>query len=175
MNASMQRLFFALWPSNQLRAQLAAIAAGLPSGAGRPVPAEHYHITLVFIGNADESERQTLETAAAGIARQPFRLWLDRFGYWPGPAVAWLAPTEPPAELLQLAADLRAVATAAGCQPEQRGYRPHVTLLRKVRRQPDWPAQPRLVWQAADFVLCRSVTTPAGGRYEVLQRWPLNA
>ena len=47
------RLFFALWPSDVLRAELAAAAASACAQVkGEPVPPRNLHVTLVFLGSA---------------------------------------------------------------------------------------------------------------------------
>lgn len=169
------KLFFALWPDDSVREQLAAASAGLPAGIGRPVPADNYHMTLLFIGNAGPDVHRCLKMAAARLESPRFTLTLQQFGYWPGPGVVWLAPVQPPAALFGLAQQLRQSGVDCGVADERRAYRPHVTILRKVGSEPDLPALPDLVWPVHDFVLCQSVTIPAGVRYEVLKRWPLTA
>lgn len=88
--------------------------------------------------------------------------------------VAWLAPVETPPALLQLVAQRRR-RSAARDAPEDHGprYQPHATIARKVRRAPPVAGAIRLRWQVHDFVLVRSVTDPAGVRYDVLHRWLL--
>ncbi len=169
------RLFFALWPDEAVRDRLAETAASLPRGCGRQVPAANFHITLEFIGSASEALYASLAEAAARVTVEPFELSLSRFGYWPRPRIVWFGPHHMPPELLALVFKLRAVAGECGLEPESRPYRPHVSLLRKVARQPQWPEVKPVDWQATDFVLCQSLNGPKGPRYEVLQRWPLGS
>lgn len=167
------RLFFALWPGDEVRRQLEAVAAALPRGVGRAVAPANYHITLEFVGPAVNSARECLEAAAGQIPVEPFRLSLGRFGYWAQPRTLWFGPHHLPPELLGLAYKLRDITAQCGLEPETRPYRPHVTLARKVARQPRWPEVRPVEWQVDDFVLCQSVTTAKGPAYEVLKRWPL--
>lgn len=169
------RLFFALWPDDEVRRQLAEVAARLPRGAGRAVAPANYHITLEFIGDADADTRAALETAAGRLSIEPFKLTLGRFGYWARPRILWFGPHHLPPELLGLAYQLRTVAGQCGVEPDTRPYRPHVTLARKVARQPKWPAVQPVDWPINDFVLCQSLTTARGPVYEVLTRWPLGS
>lgn len=167
------RLFFALWPDDRVRQLLADAAAALPRGVGRAVVPANYHITLEFVGQADPAAYECLEAAAEGISIEPFQLTLGRFGYWQQPRTLWFGPHHLPPELLGLAYKLRDITGQCGLQPDTRPYRPHVTLVRKVARQPRWPAVQPVEWQVEDFVLCQSITTPKGPVYEVLKRWPL--
>ena len=56
---------------------------------------------------------------------------------------------------------------SCGFEPEQRPYRPHVTLARKVRGRPE-TGSALMEWFCDDFCLVES----AGGKYSVLRRWP---
>lgn len=169
------RLFFALWPSEAVRTDIAAAADALPSDCGRRVPNANLHATLEFIGNADEAMYKCLAEAADTVTVEPFDLNLSRFGYWPKPRMIWLGPHHMPPELLALVFNLRAALADCGIAADSRPYRPHITLFRKVARQPAWPAVNPINWPVADFVLCRSQTTPRGPVYEVLRRWPLGS
>lgn len=169
------RLFFALWPDESVRSRLVETAARLPRGTGRRVPAANFHITLEFIGSATGDIRLCLEEAAGRVTVEPFDLTLSRFGYWPQPRIIWFGPHHLPPELLALAFKLRETAEACGVDAETRPYRPHVSLLRKVARQPAWPEVKPIEWPVREFVLCQSVGTDKGPSYEVLQRWPLGS
>ena len=169
------RLFFALWPDESVRSMLAEVAARLPRGAGRQVPVANLHITLEFIGSVDEATRACLEEAASLVTVEPFELVLSRFGYWPQSRIIWFGPHHLPPELLALAFKLRESAGECGIAPETRPYRPHVSLVRKVSRQPKWPEVEPIEWPVSEFVLCQSVTTDKGPCYEVLQCWPLGS
>lgn len=157
-----------------MREQIAAAAARLPRGLGRVVPAANYHITLEFIGTADADLRARLETAAGRLSLAGFRMRLQRFGHWPRARVVWLGPDHLPPELLALAYQLRAVSEVCGLQPEQRPYRPHVTLVRKAGRAPEWPGIEPVDWPVKDFVLCASHSTSKDPQYEILKHWPLS-
>ncbi len=169
------RLFFALWPPEAVRARIATAAEGLPRSCGRQVPDANLHMTLEFIGNTDEAMYNCLAEAADTVTVEPFTLSLSRFGYWQKPRMIWLGPHHMPPDLLALVFKLRAALGGCGLQPDSRPYRPHVTLVRKVERQPSWPEVEPINWPVADFVLCRSQTAPKGPTYEVLRRWPLGS
>jgi 2'-5' RNA ligase len=169
-----QRLFFALWPDDAVRARIEALARRLPARLGRRVPPENFHITLEFIGNVGAAARQCLETAASELKAEPFEFNLERFGYFPGSRVVWLAPGQLPAPMLKLACQLRAAGQRCGYQPEERPYHPHITLFRKVARPPRWPIVEPVVWKVTDFALVESITTEKGATYHLIRRWDLS-
>lgn len=167
-----QRLFFALWPDVQLRKALTPLRKLTAQCGGRAHQSDNLHLTLNFLGMVDADTRQCLELAAGEILVPPIELTLNHFGYWPRPKVVWMGCDDTPAPLLQLVKELNRVIADCGMQPETRPYRPHLTLLRKARRGPT-EAAPELIWQANDFVLAESVSTPDGVKYRVLRRWAL--
>ncbi len=61
-----QRLFFALWPSEEVRAGLAEVMASLDVRGGKPVAAENLHITLLFLGSVTAQTRICAEKIAGG-------------------------------------------------------------------------------------------------------------
>lgn len=169
-----QRLFFALWPDEALRRQLAEVARQfeLPAGARR-VHADNLHITLAFLGGQSDEARTCLERQAESIRASRFTLTLDRQGFWPKPRVVWIGSDAPPAELLQLAGGLQRAQLACGLEPEARPFHTHLTLLRKVARLPRPIALAPLLWQVSDFALVVSETLPEGARYRVVRRFSL--
>ncbi len=167
-----QRLFFALWPSGKMRESLIPLLKLKHECGGRPHPPGNLHITLNFLGMVDADTRDCLEQAAGDIIIPPFELTLNRFGYWPRPRVMWLGCNETPPAMIDLINGLNRVMEQCGLQPDSRPYHPHLTLLRKARRAPEQSA-PELSWQAREFVLVESASTPGGVEYRVLRSWPL--
>ena len=168
-----QRLFFALWPPDDVRQALAARRTVPTPSRARPVPAGNLPLTLVFVGGVTARTRVGMEAAAGTVQGAAFELVLDCLGTWPGPGILWLAPAHPPPALLRLAADLEQALQPCGHVPESRAYRPHVTLARKLRDPMPEVAVPPLRWPVTDFVLVESRSTPAGPRYQTLRRWSL--
>ncbi len=168
-----ERLFLALWPDEEVRAALAALAREALGKSGRRVPAENLHLTLIFLGACDPALRARLEEAATALRGEPFVLRLERLGHWPGPRVLWSAPAEVPEALRRLAADLHGAAGGAGLSLERRPFRAHVTLARKVGgRHRERPHRP-IEWPVGEFRLVASETRPEGARYRCLRRWAL--
>lgn len=169
-----ERLFFALWPGDALREQLVQHRDLLISApGGRLLPRENLHLTLAFLGQTDAGQRARVEAVAADLEISPFRLRLDRFGYWPRPKVLWIAPAQMPAALTDLAAALHAGAGSCGLRLDTRPYQAHVTLARQLPQPPSGGDCPALDWAVDRFVLVRSSTLSQGVRYDVVGEWGL--
>ena len=168
------RLFFALWPDSGLSAALARQLPTLANGvAGKPQRPDQWHVTLEFLGGVPADRQPAVWAAADRVRVEPFHVEFDLLDHWRKPQVLCLSASRTPPELASLVTQLRAALAAEGFTPEAREYRPHVTLARKARtataRRLDAPVD----WPADGFALVRSVTDPAGSRYEPLRWWNL--
>src|SRR5215470_11221812 len=94
------RLFFALWPDEQLRDTLVALQSRWhwPRGAAR-VARERLHMTLHFLGDQPRDGLPELGDAAERLFT-PFELTLEETGLWSSNGVAWVRATSAPAPLL---------------------------------------------------------------------------
>ena len=170
-----QRLFFALWPEDQLRQQIKRHCKTLfRHGGGRPVRIENIHFTLAFLGNVDAQQQECVELWADQIRLSSFEFSIDTAGHWPKPRVLWIGPSETPEVMEALATRLRDGAIQCGIQMDMRPYRAHMTMMRKVRQFNGDVSIPPLVWQTSSFVLVKSVTYSEGVKYEVIREWPLS-
>ena len=171
--ARTERLFFALWPTSaQQKAWATRAAECLPAGSGRLLRAANLHITLVYIGEVSGRKRQALEAMADEISFSPFTLRLDVLGYWCKPKVWWWGPSQTPVALSGLVQSLAAGAMHCGIEIEQRSYRAHMTLARKVARAPGEAVIQPCDWRVEGFALVRSVSSTRGVCYEPLRHWP---
>lgn len=155
------RLFFAAWPPAGTAEALArwARAAQLECG-GRAGRAEHIHLTLSFLGDADPAVAAATATAVRASALD---LTLEHARYWTHNRIIWAGPAETPPALAQLACALG----------EKREYAAHVTLVRHARHGRRLPAFAPLDWPLREFTLVSSVLDRQGPRYEVLERYAL--
>ncbi|MDM5058625.1 RNA 2',3'-cyclic phosphodiesterase [Aeromonas rivipollensis] len=169
----MPRLFFAL-PLHQLAPALIDWRERRP-WPGLPVPERNLHLTLAFLGEADEATQARLIATAAQQRCPPFSVHLDQTGWFQRARAAWVGPSEWPNELNVLARALRRHGEKLGLGNGEQGYRPHVTLSRKAGEAPEALPAPDLVLQADSFCLYQSVSTPQGVSYEPIACWPLRA
>lgn len=169
----MPKLFFAL-PLPTLAPELIAWREQRP-WPGLPVPESNLHLTLAFLGEADEATQASLMAAAERQHCPPLRIPLDQTGWFNRAKAAWVGPREWPNELNVLARALRRHGEKLGLGNGEQGYRPHITLSRKAAEAPEALPAPDFVLQADRFCLYRSVSTPDGVHYEPLACWPLRA
>jgi 2'-5' RNA ligase len=166
------RLFFALWPGDAVRAQLAHWSLELHAVCGgRPTRPENLHVTLAFLGSVGEARVAEVERAAGEVAPRAISLVFDRPGYWKHNRIAWAGASVVPPELEALVTELRSALTRLRIGFDAKGFASHVTLLRDAREQRAILALEPIVWKIDGFALVRSVTLPRGSRYEVLKSW----
>ncbi|TFW33270.1 RNA 2',3'-cyclic phosphodiesterase [Massilia horti] len=160
------RLFLALWPEQGIRDQLAQWrdAWRWPQGAAS-VPDDKLHVTLHFLGN-QPSERVPEIMQGLAVPFAPFRLSLGQAKLWPH-GIAVLEPHMEPDELLQLHADLAQALVALGLLPEERKYRPHVTMSRRAPNAIAPTDGPLIDWEIQRYALVES--RPGNGGYAVLK------
>lgn len=168
------RLFFALWPDGELRAKLTAWGKRA-AGRGQATRPENIHLTLAFLGDTDVALLPELMAIAAAVRVDPFRLALDRVGYWKHNRILWCGASEDPPALAALVADLRAGLEAASMRYDTKPFATHVTLVRKAAGLSEAPAWTPLIWKVADFALIGAARIEDRVSYAVLQRFPAAA
>lgn len=168
------RLFFALWPSSDLQAKLAAWAKQA-AGRGRAMRRENLHLTLAFLGATGAALVPDLIALAADVRFAPIRLSLDCIGYWKHNRIIWCGAGEEPQALVFLVESLRAKLDAARVRYDPKPFVSHVTLVRDAAGLPDAPAWIPLVWEARDFALVNSTRVEGRVTYRVLLRFPAQA
>lgn len=141
---------------------------------GRPTRVETIHLTLAFLGDVELERLPALQSAAAGVAFEPFVLAIDTLNAWSRPPLLWAGCRETPPQLLQLVADLQAALSDAGFVVADGGrpFLPHITLVRKLTRSAGaaaWPGE-ALRWSVEDFVLLRSLLDAGGSHYAPMWR-----
>lgn len=126
----MIRLFVALALPEQVKAQLAALAGGIPNV--RWVPPANYHLTLRFIGEIESWQAEEVDAALAGIRVPRFELALAGIGtFEKGGRIQSIHITaERSEELTRLQAKVETALQRVGLEPERRRFAPHVTLAR---------------------------------------------
>jgi 2'-5' RNA ligase len=168
-----RRLFFALWPVEELRQQIVgATRAWVDASAGRPVRAENLHVTLAFLGAVPETSLEPMKAIGAALTAPPFEFALDRIESWPGPDILCLTAAAVVPELLALVARLRFSLLARQVDLSSQEFRPHVTLARNPCDKIAARIEP-VIWPVSAVVLVESQPTGPGSGYRILARWPL--
>lgn len=177
------RLFVALELPEAVRAELARAQAGLQGCGLRLADVAGLHLTLQFLGDADESLVGPLLSALGAVAAGPITLRLAGLGGFPSsrlPKVAWVGVDGDLARLGALQAAVLGATAPLGFAAEQRAFTPHLTLGRARKDAGPGelraigaalaraPAPAPIVWAAGRPTLYQSVLTPRGAVYTAL-------
>jgi 2'-5' RNA ligase len=173
-----RRVFFALWPSDEVRARLDAVARS-HAALGRAIAARNLHVTIAFLGAIPEERVAGALAAARSLQKLTFdvsfMLHLDRVEFWRRSSLICLAAAQVPPELLALVAQLRAGLRERSFElREHEQFRPHVTLVRDVRREPADAGVASVQWAVDSFALVESKVGQRGSEYTVLEEWRLD-
>jgi RNA 2',3'-cyclic 3'-phosphodiesterase len=167
------RVFFALWPSPEVRDALAALASDVQAECGgRATRSDNIHLTLFFVGDVETDRLDAVRAAAGAVRSAPVELVVDRLGYFRRARIAWAGAACPPA-LASLVAQLTDNLAAQGVEGEDRPFVPHITLVREAPRKPARTSVAPVIWRARDFALVQSRRGAPGSAYELLERWGL--
>jgi 2'-5' RNA ligase len=154
-----------------------------PSESVKPVAEADFHITLHFLGTrAIDSVRRALQTLTA----RAFVTRLDRTGLFSlrgGRQVLW-AGVESVAGLIALHRESAVALEAVGFKPENRPFRPHITLARAASGTParvvgEFAASPPpggpIEIECRACALYASDRAPEGVRYRIVESFPLRS
>ena len=168
------RIFFALWPTDQIQQQLHSLAKQLrPQYRGRIMRAETLHMTLQFIGNIKRPELPKLLTAASKVAVPSFTLALGKVAFWKHNRIAYATLKNHAPMLDELVAALKTQLAAEGVVYADTKFSPHVTLMRNVEHTLPTRDFAAIEWSIDSFILVETKLTDQGARYKILQQWPL--
>ena len=177
----MLRLFVGLSLPQGVRDHLATLTGGIPGA--RWVQADAYHITLFFAGEVPEPVAADLDEQLVRLTAPGFDLSIrgvGHFGTRRKPSSLWAGVDRAP-PLAFLRNKVERAAVAAGFEPEDRKFAPHITLAR-LRQAPMARVQ---TWLAhhdalrlppipiAAFTLFRSHLGSERAQYEALADYPL--
>lgn len=190
------RLFLAVDPDEAARLSLVRTIDALRDRLNRArarvsirwVPAEHLHVTLVFIGHVpDDAAPAWIDAMCVPLPVAPFDVSLAACGAFPpagAPRVLWAGLDEGAhAPLGRLRDLLETRLTPLGHVPEARPFSAHVTLARlkdvprgegaRIRAALAAIDPPHARFHVDHATLFRSHVSSAGARYEALERIPL--
>ena len=186
MPAAMLRTFIAAELPAGLRQALGRLQAELARAGVRArwVRPEGIHLTLRFLGDVPAGALAPLaETLAAAAAGQPaLSLEAVGLGVFPGPRrprVVWVGLAGEIERLAGLQRRLEQALAAHAFPPEDRPFRPHLTLGRFGDAGPPGPVAAALAahagrrlarFEIGELVLFRSELRPSGAAYTALAR-----
>lgn len=165
-----QRLFFALDPPPSVRQRMADLQTGLDL-PGRVVPPRNFHVTLVFLGNVPAADIGRLLQTANRTPGPACRITLDRLGRFSRSGVVWLGCSSFPESLLDFQQRLHERLCGVGFSGESRGWAPHVTLYRNLRKPFAKIPFEVIDWQLKGYCLMQSSAAPGGPEYLPIGHW----
>jgi 2'-5' RNA ligase len=180
------RLFVAIALVPEAAAALAGVQA-LLSAAGpelRWSAPQSWHVTLQFLGNANDEQLACLQTQLHGVRGTSVPIQIESLDFFDRAGVfhAGVALT---AELLALQQRITAATRICGLVPEDRAYHPHITLARTKGRAGASALAPlkkalqrtrldlKAEFVAREFRLYESIPGMDSSRYEVRAEFPL--
>lgn len=164
-----QRVFFALWPAEGTREEVARWSDAFHAlCGGRRMRTENLHLTLAFIGAIEAGRLDAISSAARGVSLRPCDFVLNQPGYWRHNRIAWLGATQIPPALAAMVEDLRAALTAAAVHFDPKPFVPHITLVRNARPPRELPQFDPVRWKVERFVLLASERDDKGPIYRVV-------
>ncbi|WP_353685871.1 RNA 2',3'-cyclic phosphodiesterase [Thermodesulfovibrio sp. 3462-1] len=183
------RLFIAIELPQQVREFLADLTNFKSSIDGvNIVPKENFHITLKFLGEVEEKIIPSLTYTLKSLSNEfsNFTLKITTPGVFPDkikPRVIWIG-TENTEILKRLTKRIDEETSSLGFQREERQFKSHITLARvKNYRNGKYFFEKILKkfseksfdfqFEVKEFVLMKSILTPKGSIYSVLERFPL--
>jgi len=169
----MARLFFALWPNEEIRTQLDKVAQQFKNEKFNLTKKSNLHITLEFLGEVSEEDQKEIINKANKLHSESFDLELTRVGWWCKPAILWIGTTKIPKPLTRLVKSIKKCVKQQGLRTDQRKYNPHITIAKKVKQVIVPKETFHILWHVNSFALVVSKSIDTGVEYHVLQEWSL--
>ena len=145
---------------------------------------ESWHITLQFLGSTTAQQFECVVARLRALHHIPIHIQIGALGTFARAGVLFVDVHVTP-QLLALQQSVTATTANCGFTPEDRPYHPHITLARRKGRGGDKqfrnlqlqtsPSPHFSSFTAESFVIYESVPSPEGSRYEIRERFPLNA
>jgi 2'-5' RNA ligase len=162
------RYFVAQMPPPQVVQRLADATGSLQVdfSQARATASENLHLTLAFIGALNSSRAADVARNLQALETTPFTWTLERLAAFVPARIAW-AGGAAPAELLELAAQCRALLDRLEVPYDRKSFVAHVTLLRDLPRRTFIERTIESIsWPMATPVLMSSRASGGDVRYE---------
>lgn len=186
-----QRVFIAINLPEDVKNALANYQKKWPDLPARWTPTQNLHITLIFIGYADEEGISEIQQIIKDVIvrQKAFSIRLNKISYGPPkiipPRMIW-AVGEKSEEFTSLCDNLgQALADSPkiSFKPENRETIPHVTLARikewewrriEPEERPEVGESINLSFEVKSIELMESVLKKSGAEYKILESYKLN-
>ena len=186
------RLFIGIPLASVTTRDLAAEVNRLQSTSRNPARTDSYrwsareswHITLQFLGSTTAQQFECVVARLRALHHIPIHIQIGALGTFARAGILFVDVHVTP-QLLALQQSVTAATANCGFTPEDRPYHPHITLARRKGRGGNeefrnlrlqvTPPPHFSSFTAESFVLYQSIPSPEGSRYEIRERFPLNA
>lgn len=177
----MLRLFVAIDLPAEVKETICGLRTRLPGV--KWLGSEQHHLTLRFIGDADQALYSRIRTNLSAVSTPSFFLSLRGVGCFPpkrDPRVLWVGVDRSEA-LLDLRNQVEKALLLSGLEPEGRSFSPHITIAR-LREAPASVLEPFLrdnalfapsPFPVAEFILYSSILAPQGAIHRREAVYPL--
>lgn len=183
----LQRLFlgFALNETQRMPLlQLQQCLAQQLTPHAKPVSKANFHLTLAFLGLANQSQKTLLLEAVDKLYRPRFTVQLDKLAVWPKAQVCCLKGDRVSPALALLASQAQDLAQQLQLHQSEHPFRPHVSLFRKAKSlstfDNELPLKDLANTPITAFTLAPeqlhlylSSSGNRGVEYHILHSWPL--
>jgi RNA 2',3'-cyclic 3'-phosphodiesterase len=171
------RLFLGIMFDDEIKNRIRPVLDMLSAEAvhGKATDPENVHLTLIFLGDIEESRVDVIKKAI-DVDAYAFDLWIRDLGHFESfrQGSTYYLGVEAVPDLLSLEAKLSDALHEEGFKVDRRTYHPHVTIGRKIELK-DEDAMTRLMDNAPSirfrvdaFHLVKSVRTSKKPVYETL-------
>ena len=171
-----KRLFIGISLPDYIKQSLSVI--NLKQPGFKPVAYNNIHLTLKFIGDADEPLAKEITSALSTITTPPFKLSIQSVGRFPPrgkPQVFWAGLGDAHPALFQLQAQIEESLQPLGIGPEKRRFHPHITLARcrnvSAKKAAVLTDKHRELtspqFEVKSYKLYRSILKPEGALYHI--------
>jgi RNA 2',3'-cyclic 3'-phosphodiesterase len=168
-SASVKRLFFAVWPTDDLRREIEQeTRRAVEQSGGRATPAANFHITIAFLGPVPLRMLDGLRACARRVDVPVFELVLGKLAWWEAQGLLCVEPVTGVEALQELAERVQSTLRQCGFTIERRPFRGHMTLARDVRSAHEFKPIRQLRWIVDRVELIESQTSAKGSEYTIL-------
>ena len=174
MKKPIHRIFFAVELDSMVKTKLLSFQDRLLAIDANPINADNFHITLCFLGDVSEPKIESIMDGLIAPSIAPFEVTIKQPLYFANSKIMGLEVEQGKAQLAQLKNHIEnQLRSIAHFDLENKVYKPHVSLFRKVEQLPENLPKFEQMFLVNSFSLLASVPTKKSVRYEMIEEWRL--
>jgi len=127
------RLFISINFNEEIKEKMLEVQRRLrENGRGRFTPPENLHLTLAFLGEVPEERIPDIKAVMDSLTVPEMTLRFSKIGCFRRDSELWWIGAEQNKKLSMLQKELINKPKAAGFSPDDKRFRPHITLVREM-------------------------------------------